>query len=201
MVAGAAQPARQKEENEVLRTLTSGYLGVRRPAIAARHRRYRHGPTGLLGWGLQHPHPNWNNKPAPGWGAASDNYALGAVHRVSLYRGFFHGMHENDDVSIMNRAATEDLRTVAVWPIIRRMLGGGRVPSRLAVQAVALIDRWRAQGASRLDRNLDGDIDAPGAAVMDAAWNGIAQAVMRPVLGPLTANLAQLIPTSSTPVV
>ncbi|MEO8966709.1 MAG: penicillin acylase family protein [Solirubrobacteraceae bacterium] len=156
----------------------------------------------------RHPHDiqprsdvltNWNNKPAPGWGAASDNYALGAVHRVSLYRGFFHGMHENDDVSIMNRAATEDLRTVAVWPIIRRMLRGGRAPSRLAAEAVALIDRWRARGSSRLDRNLDGRIDAPGAAVMDAAWNGIAEAVMRPVLGPLTANLAQLIPTSSTP--
>jgi len=142
---------------------------------------------------------NWNNKPAPGWGAASDNYALGAVHRVSLYRGFFRGMREHDDVSIMNRAATEDLRTVAVWPIIRRMLGRGRAPSRLAAEAVRLIDRWRAQGSSRLDRNLDGRIDAPGAAVMDAAWNGIALAVMRPVLGPLTANLAQLLPTSSTP--
>ena len=45
----------------------------------------------------RHPHmieprsdilTNWNNKPAPGWGAASDNYGYGAVHRVQLYRGF-----------------------------------------------------------------------------------------------------------------
>ena len=55
------------------------------------------------------------------------------------------------------------------------------------------------QGGSRLDRNLDGRIDAPGAAIMDTAWDGIATAVMRPVLGPLTANLAQLLPFSSTP--
>jgi hypothetical protein len=58
----------------------------------------------------------------------------------------------------------------------------------VAARAADLIDRWRAGGASRLDRNLDGRIDAPGAAVMDAAWNGMASAVMRPVLGPLTSS-------------
>ena len=73
---------------------------------------------------------NWNNKPAPGWGAASDNYGYGSVHRVQLYRGFTTGMHENNDVSIMNRAATEDLRAIDVWPIIRRVLDGGPAPSR-----------------------------------------------------------------------
>jgi acyl-homoserine lactone acylase PvdQ len=156
----------------------------------------------------RHPHmivprsdtlTNWNNKPAPGWGAASDNYAYGAVHRVQLYTGFAKGMHENNDVSIMNRAATEDLRTVAVWPIIRRVLNGGRAPSKLAAQAAALIDRWRTGGSSRLDRNLDGRIDAPGAAVMDTAWSGLATAVMRPVLGPLTTQLNSLIPYSAAP--
>ena len=142
---------------------------------------------------------NWNNKPAPGWGAASDNYNYGSVHRVQLYRGFTTGMHENNDVSIMNRAATEDLRTVVVWPIIRRVLDGGAPPSRLAAQAAHLIDLWRAQGASRIDLNLDGRIDAPGAAVMDTAWNGIARAVLSPVLGPLTNTLARMIPVSATP--
>ena len=92
----------------------------------------------------RHPHmieprsdilTNWNNKPAPGWGAASDNYGYGAVHRVQLYRGFTKGMHENNDVSIMNRAATEDLRVIEVWPIIRRVLNGGPAPSKLAAQA------------------------------------------------------------------
>lgn len=162
------------------------------------------------GWlGLNaHPHmvaprsdtlTNWNNKPAPGWGAASDNYNYGSVHRVQLYRGFRPGMHESNDVSIMNRAATEDLRALAVWPIIRRVLDGGPPPSGLAAQAANLIDRWRAHGASRIDVNLDGRIDDPGAAVMDAAWNGIARAVMSPVLGPLTNTLAQMMPTSSTP--
>jgi hypothetical protein len=156
----------------------------------------------------RHPHmieprsdilTNWNNKPAPGWGAASDNYGYGPVHRVQLYRGFTKGMHENNDVSIMNRAATEDLRVIGVWPIIRRVLLGGRPPSKLAARAEGLIDLWRAQGGSRLDRNGDGRIDAPGAAIMDSAWDGIAKAVMRPVLGPLTGVLEQHLPFSSTP--
>jgi hypothetical protein len=40
-------------------------------------------------------------------------------------------------------------------------------------------------GASRLDRDLDGKIDDPGAAVLDQSWDAIAQAVMSPVLGDL----------------
>jgi hypothetical protein len=108
-------------------------------------------------------------------------------------------MRLNDDVSIMNRAATEDLRTVVVWPIVRRVLDKTRPPSRLAAQAAALIDQWSADGSSRIDLNLDGRIDAPGAAVMDTAWNGVARAVMSPVLGPLTDALAAMMPISETP--
>ncbi|HEU0019879.1 MAG TPA: hypothetical protein VFQ14_06275, partial [Thermoleophilaceae bacterium] len=48
-------------------------------------------------------------------------------------------------------------------------------------------------GGSRLDRNLDGTIDDPGAAVLDRAWTGIADAVLTPVLGPLTADLARIV--------
>ena len=154
----------------------------------------------------RHPHTiapradlflNWNNKPAPAWGAASDNWSYGAVHRVQLYTGFRNGMHENNDASIMNKAATEDLRTVLLWPIIRKVLNGGRAPSPLATQAARLIDQWRAQGSSRLDRNNDGKIDAPGAAVMDTAFDGMAMAVMRPVLGSLTTNLEGLMGISN----
>jgi hypothetical protein len=118
---------------------------------------------------------------------------------VQLYRGFTTGMHENNDVSIMNRAATEDLRAIEVWPIIRRVLNGGPAPSTLAAEAADLIDRWRARGASRIDLNLDGRIDDPGAAVMDTAWDGMARAVMSPVLGPLANTLAQLMGTNDAP--
>ena len=88
----------------------------------------------------------------------------------------------------MNRAATQDLRTVEVWPEIRRVLSTGPAPDARTAQAAALIDSWRTRGASRLDRNLDGKIDDPGAAVMDAAFIPMARAVLTPALGSLAAD-------------
>ena len=41
---------------------------------------------------------NWNNKPAPEWGAASNNGREGPVQRVQMYKGFTNGMTEAKDV-------------------------------------------------------------------------------------------------------
>ena len=100
-------------------------------------------------------------------------------------------------VGAMNQAATQDLRTVLVWPSIRAMLDRGTHPpvvNARDTQMVGIVEAWRSRGASRLDGDLDGRIDDPGAAVMDAAWPKIADAVMSPVLGSLTDRLASLIP-------
>jgi acyl-homoserine lactone acylase PvdQ len=142
----------------------------------------------------QHPHAivsrngmllNWNGKPAPGWGAADDNWDFGSVQRVELFRGFKRRNRLQDVASVMNRAATQDFRAVRIWPAIRRVLNTGTPPDGRTAQAASLIDAWRARGSSRLDRDLDGRIDDPGAAVMDAAFRGLALAVLDPVLGPL----------------
>ena len=50
-----------------------------------------------------------------------------------------------------------------------------------------LVNAWVAKGASRLDRDLDGKIDDPGAAVLDQSWDQLAETVLRPVLGDLAA--------------
>ena len=106
----------------------------------------------------QHPHEvaprsdvflNWNNKPAPEWGAASDNFSYGSVQRVQMYTGFKPFMHESDVASIMNRAATQDLRALKDWPLIALVLDGGRAPSPLAQQAANLVTTWALHGASR----------------------------------------------------
>jgi hypothetical protein len=96
-------------------------------------------------------------------------------------------------VSIMNRAATEDLRATRVWPVINRVLSSGPPPDALTAQAADLITAWGAAGGSLLDRDLDGFIDAPGAAVMEAAWDRLADAVMSPVLEPLVDDRAALV--------
>src|SRR5262249_17950700 len=104
-------------------------------------------------------------------------------------------------VSAMNESATQDLRVVRIWPVIRAVLDSGTSESAtpLARQSAGLLDEWLAAGASRIDADGDGKIDAPGAAVMDAAWPRFAAAVMSPVLGPLDDRLAKLLTPSDDP--
>jgi acyl-homoserine lactone acylase PvdQ len=154
----------------------------------------------------QHPHEvaprsdvflNWNNKPAPEWGAASDNFSYGSVQRVQMYTGFKPFMHEADVASIMNRAATQDLRALKDWPLIALVLAGGRAPSPLAQQAANLVTSWAFHGASRF--GVTGPED-PGAAVLDAAWQGIGEAVLGPVLGTeLTSEFASIASPDDSP--
>jgi acyl-homoserine lactone acylase PvdQ len=153
----------------------------------------------------RHPHEvapandvllNWNNKPAPEWGAASNNYSFGPVQRVQLYTGFHTRMTEANDVSIMNRAATQDLPAIKVWPVISQVLSGGPAPSALAQQAVNMVSAWAESGASRLGGKQPKE---PAAAILDAAWTPIAEAVMRPVLGELMSVFDSFNPAGSLP--
>ena len=91
----------------------------------------------------------------------------------------------------MNAAATQDVRAMKFVPLLARLLRGGTAPSARATRMLELLEDWRAQGGSRLDRDLDGKIDHPGAAILDTAWNRLADAAMTPVLGkPLADQLA-----------
>src|SRR3954452_10191075 len=71
----------------------------------------------------------------------------------------------------MNAAATQDLRSVALTPVITELLKAAPSPSPRATRMLAILDEWRAAGSSRLDRDLDGVIDAgPGPAIWDAFY-------------------------------
>jgi acyl-homoserine lactone acylase PvdQ len=130
---------------------------------------------------------NWNNKPAAGFGAADNNWSYQSVHRNDLFKGFKRRSRLHDVLSVVNRAATQDLRAVEVWPVIRAVLSGGATPDARSAQAVALVNEWVGRGASRLDRDLDGRIDDPGAAVLDQIWDSLSEVVLRPALGDLAA--------------
>ena len=97
-------------------------------------------------------------------------------------------------VAAMNKAATQDLRAAKLLRPLAAVLETGPPPNARAARMLKLLRDWRTRGASRLDRTLDGKIDHPGAAIMDAAWPRIADAVMGPVLGPQLGDLAELIP-------
>jgi acyl-homoserine lactone acylase PvdQ len=137
----------------------------------------------------------WNNKPAPGFAASDDNWSFGSVHRVDLLRPGIGSRYRHSlatVVGVMNRAATQDLRVVEVWPTIVAVLQGSQPPTPRAAAMVDALEAWRIAGGSRLDRNLDGLVDHPGAAVMDVAWPRLADAVMAPAVGPLTERLRAL---------
>jgi acyl-homoserine lactone acylase PvdQ len=140
---------------------------------------------------------NWNNKPAAGVGASDDNWSYGPIQRVQLLQRRIDAIKGKltlaGVVSAMNGAATQDGRAVLVFPTIDAVLKGGAAPSPRAAQMLQLLEAWLAKGASRLDLNLDGKVDDPGAAIMDAVWNRWADAVMTPVLGPtLVSRLADI---------
>jgi acyl-homoserine lactone acylase PvdQ len=145
---------------------------------------------------------NWNNKPAAGWPAADDQWGYGSVYRSDLLRNAVNRSEQHDlgsTVAAMNRAATQDLRNESVLPSIAAVLDGGPAPSTRAARMLELLKAWREEGSSRLDRDQDGTIDHPGAAIMDAAWRPVADAVMGPVLGPQLDDLAGLISRHNAP--
>jgi acyl-homoserine lactone acylase PvdQ len=135
---------------------------------------------------------NWNNKPAPGFTAADDNWSYGSVHRVELLQRGIAARPKHTLATVvgaMNQAATQDIRVMEVWPSIADVVRGAPGASPRTLELVQLLDQWRERGGSRLDLNGDGLVDDPGAAIMDAAWPKLADAVLSPVLGPLLQRL------------
>jgi hypothetical protein len=83
--------------------------------------------------------------------------------------------------------------------VLARLLKGGTPPSARASQMLALLEAWRAKGGSRLDRDLDGKMDAGAApAIMDAVFPRIADAVASGVFGPQLDQYKTLEGTNSS---
>jgi hypothetical protein len=105
-----------------------------------------------------------------------------------MFNRFPGRVHITDNVGIMNRAATEDVRA-PVWPVVSRVLHMGQAPSARDQQVLDILDDWFRRDAPRLDANGDGLYDEAGPVIMDAVWRPIANAVMSPVFGPLIDDL------------
>lgn len=185
----------------------SGYLPVRASGL---DRRLPTWGTGEYEWqGFlsldEHPHTaqapggrmlNWNNQSAPGF-MHGDNEPYGSVHRVELFDQFPNQVELAGVVGIMNRAATEDVRT-PVWPVVSEVLHGGAAPTPLAAEIVDLLDAWVAEDAPRLDADDDGYYDESAPTIFDALFEPLVEAVMRPVYGDLTQNLDDIRELNST---
>ena len=114
------------------------------------------------------------------------------MHRVELFNQFPHRVTLADDVSVMNRAATEDVRA-PVWPVVSQVLHTGPAPNALDAQVVDVLDDWVRRDAPALDADNDGLYDDAGPAIMDALWKpdrrrGDAAGVRRPHRRPRPAS-------------
>src|SRR3954466_952139 len=156
---------------------------------------------------LAHPHEanpasgklvNWNNKPAPGFGSSDSEWSYGSIHRVQMLNAGIDAKQQHDLASVtsaMNKAATQDLRdTGSFLDALTGVLDTGPPPSARAGQMEALLKAWRATGSSRLDRDLDGKMDAGAAPViMDTIYPKVVDAILTPVLGPQLDQLSTLV--------
>jgi acyl-homoserine lactone acylase PvdQ len=190
---------------------TSGRLPMRHPKVDPGLPTWGTGEYEWTGFLSKKGHPqgvdpksglmvNWNNGAARRFGSADAEWArAGSVQRVTMLnrnlkrkRGKDGKWNMTDLVEAMNMGGTQDVRAIVTVPLLRQLLNGSQPPTPVAGGMLEQMALWTKQGGSRLDRDLDGKIDAPGAASMDAAWDGIANAVMGPVLGPQLDELASL---------
>jgi acyl-homoserine lactone acylase PvdQ len=130
---------------------------------------------------------NWNNKPAANFPAGDDRFGSeGGPQRVNVLKGELARYPKATLANVLasaNAGATEDVRISQLWPTLKAMLARGKSPSAQATQLVDVLSKWYAAGGSRVDANLDGNIDDPGAVILDTAWKGITNAGLCDRLG------------------
>ena len=153
MFSSGRLPVRAAGTDPALPTIGTGEYDWRGFLPFAAHARGINPPSGAI--------LNWNNRPAPNVGAADSNFAYGSVHRNDLLRAAVAGRKKHSLATLtgaMNKAATQDLRAVRVWPVIRDVLRTGSAPSARAEAAAGLrrqLARSRLQPARPRARRQD----------------------------------------------
>lgn len=150
---------------------------------------------------------SWNNKQAPGYSAADDNFAYGSIHRSEPLDDRIAPRIAGDEkitpselTDAMQDAATVDLRGDKVLPFLLQLLGDDE--SDPAVRdALAKLEAWRADGAHRRDFDGDGVYEHSEAIkIMDAWWPELVKAQFEPALGTeLYEQLLEMIQIDNPP--
>jgi acyl-homoserine lactone acylase PvdQ len=148
---------------------------------------------------MAHPHAidppqgfltSWNNKPAPGFSAADDNYTYGPVQRVqslnseiehqfAIHRG---KLTEADLVTAMETAATVDLTGRQVAPILLAETTGRTEPAGVRTM-LRQLRAWVEAGAlrRRVTPSNAQYAHAAAIAIMDELWPRLIRAVFDPL--------------------
>jgi len=135
---------------------------------------------------------SWNNKPAPEFAAADDQYGYGQVFRSALLVNQLQGqlaahggkLTRANVVQAMEAAASQDLDGVTVLPLLLQYLSGRTEPA--GVQAMLdQLSSWIADGAHRV-KAQPGDTQyqhAAAVAIADELMPNLAKAFYDPILG------------------
>jgi hypothetical protein len=130
---------------------------------------------------------NWNNKPAANFPAGDDRFGSeGGIQRVDMLESELARYPKATLANVLaaaNAGATQDVRITQLWPTLKAMLARGKSPTAGATGAALTLQKWFDAGGSRVDVNGDGNIDDPGAVVLDTAWRAITDAGLCDRLG------------------
>jgi acyl-homoserine lactone acylase PvdQ len=135
---------------------------------------------------------SWNNKQAPGYRAAEDNYSYGPNHRVqSLNERIEAGISDGkkmslaDLISAMEDGGSVDLRGSQDLALMLDVIQSSGSLNPAETDAVATLRAWVASGAHRRDNTpQDGHYDnADAIALMDSWWPKALDAAFKPTLG------------------
>jgi acyl-homoserine lactone acylase PvdQ len=135
---------------------------------------------------------SWNNKPAPKFSAADEQYGYGPVYRsqmlVNQLKGQLaaHGgrVTRVEVVQAMETGATQDLDGVAVLPQLLTYLKNRPEPPRIAAM-ITQLSNWSADGTHRKKASHGATQyqHAAAVAIMDELMPQLIQAIYDPILG------------------
>jgi acyl-homoserine lactone acylase PvdQ len=133
---------------------------------------------------------NWNNAIAHGWRVAAGDWENGPVVRATMLQDLLNGALRHGPLTLAGLTGmvtapslTSDLRGMAVWPWLRRVIGRGANPQ--VRQLVALLQGWASAGSQRRAAAGSNDVaDGPAVLLMDTWWPLLVRAEFQPALGP-----------------
>jgi hypothetical protein len=148
---------------------------------------------------------NWNNAIAHGWRVAAGDWESGPVVRATMLQDDLDAALRSGPVDLATLSGmvsapstTSDLRGMAVWPYLRRVIGRSSNPTVRTL--VALLQTWSAAGSTRRSLTEGGNVEyGPAVLLMDTWWPLLVRGEFQPVLGAplmnfINANFDSIVP-------
>ncbi len=138
---------------------------------------------------------NWNNAISHGWRVAAGDWENGPVTRATILLDLLHhALHRHHLTlagitgAVTAPSLTADLRGMAVWPWIRRVIG--RTSNPQVRRLVSLLAGWARAGSQRRGQRRHNVVrDSPAVLLMDQWWPMLVRAEFQPTLGRPLMNL------------